>query len=422
MMGANAFAKRRPGLQPDGFTVVLEDGSTIDNRQPLPDNLFSRTLSAAGPDSTPMGVPTSPQTMPSSFTQPGAPQPAPAQGMLGSRPASSSIIPGRPSLPGVPPVYGDMGGSFGKSIGPIGSRPAPDGADPQPMAALPSGRVPPSLADGMTSPQEALAGFQAPHIKPSFFSKDGLGGKIINGLDAFSTTYLANEGYPGAQAQLAQRLRQPELDRQFGLDKARQEWQRTKDMRPEIRSAGRSVISVPFEGQPSVLYSDPTDAARYAEQLGLTPDDPGYASAVQDYALRSYGPTAIGARSALEDQRQGDRVGLEGVRQQHRAALRGMPTYGNLHPANRGGGGGSGTAPPMTMSRVIAPILAKKAAGQPLTAFEQQALDYYRRPPGGGRRGGGEGQPVKVASPAQAAKLPPGTWFETPQGQIRQRH
>jgi hypothetical protein len=61
--------------------------------------------------------------------------------------------------------------------------------------------------------------------------------------------------------------------------------------------------------------------------------------------------------------------------------------------------------------------MAKRAAGQPLTAQEQQLYNDYRTAK---KRGGGSA-PVRVNSVAEARALAPGTLFITPDGTVKRR-
>ena len=113
---------------------------------------------------------------------------------------------------------------------------------------------------------------------------------------------------------------------------------------------------------------------------------------------------------------------LEGERHRNRQTLRQMPTYSNLHPRPAAGGGGSGNGrPPRTTGNVYAPILSKVAAGKPLTPGEQQVLSLYGRGARSGAAGAGSGGGAlpTVRTPAEAAKLPKGTRFRTPDGRIK---
>ena len=163
--------------------------------------------------------------------------------------------------------------------------------------------------------------------------------------------------------------------------------------RPVFRNTSNEIVQIdPMTGSASQVYKGSLPAEDYAAALGLDPDAPGYAEAMQDYVLRSSGPTAFEFDQQLEGVRHQNRADLEGVRHRNRAELRQTPTYAqsNPRPARGGGGGGrSGAGRAPSLGGVVAPILAKVAQGQKLSAGEQQALDtYYRR---GGNRGGGGG-------------------------------
>lgn len=80
------------------------------------------------------------------------------------------------------------------------------------------------------------------------------------------------------------------------------------------------------------IYQAPTAAEQYAGALGETTGTPGYRTALQDYTLRGSGPTAYGFDVSLDDHRTANDMGLEGLRQQNRTALRGMPTYRDMNP------------------------------------------------------------------------------------------
>jgi hypothetical protein len=145
----------------------------------------------------------------------------------------------------------------------------------------------------------------------------------------------------------------------------------------------------PATGHTEKLYEGSADFEDYADSMGLKPGTDAYFRAVEDYVLRSNGPSAFnrdvqlddhrtGNRRSLEGMRQTNRLGLEDRRQGHRIEAKGAPTYRDTH------------APP--------PSLAGSA--------------------GGGRRASG---PVDVSTPAEAAKLPPGTVYRTPDGRVKRR-
>lgn len=149
------------------------------------------------------------------------------------------------------------------------------------------------------------------------------------------------------------------------------------------------VVYNPATGESQMLYDAPEDFQLYADQMGLEPGTDEYNDAMADYVLRTSGPTANAGRQALENLRQDNRLDMEGVRQKNRMQLRSTPTYAQANPRPTTGRTGGGGARPQTLAGVIAPILAKVAQGQPLSAGEQQALNTYYRRTGGNSGGGG---------------------------------
>ena len=94
----------------------------------------------------------------------------------------------------------------------------------------------------------------------------------------------------------------------------------------------------PTTGETNTLYDGPEDFESYAEAKGFEPGSQQYFDAVEDYVLRSNGPTAYGRDKALDDYRTGNRLKMEGVRQGNRMTVRGSPTYRDTHPQPGGGG------------------------------------------------------------------------------------
>lgn len=174
------------------------------------------------------------------------------------------------------------------------------------------------------------------------------------------------------------------------------------------------VVYNPATGESQMLYDAPEDFQLYADQMGLEPGTAEYNDAMADYVLRTSGPTANAGRQALENLRQDNRLDMEGVRQKNRMQLRSTPTYAQANPRPTMGRPGGG-ARPQTLAGVIAPILAKVAQGQPLSAGEQQALNtYYRRtggnPGGGGAAGASGGQVIRNPRTGERMMNQGGKW------------
>lgn len=247
--------------------------------------------------------------------------------------------------------------------------------------------------------------------RPSFFDKGGVGQKVLRGLSDFALYYGASTGDQGSILTLRNRAdqaaRKTANAREDQLRLQDRQW-KVEDLAaqrnaPQYFNSGHDRVRLdPQTGQSQVVYDGPEDYQTYAGTLGYDPGEDGYEDAVQDYVLRGNGPAAQAARRALEATRASQRL-----------LLRATPTYAQAHPAARRSGGGGGSGAPKSTSAVVAPILLKMAKGQPLTAGEQQALAYGRGGPGGG------GSFPVVRTPADAAKLPSGTRFKTPDGRTK---
>jgi hypothetical protein len=157
-----------------------------------------------------------------------------------------------------------------------------------------------------------------------------------------------------------------------------QDYQRQNEA--DLRAAnpftiGRDRLAYdPATGQMQTLYDGAEDFELYAQELGLEPGSDDYFRAVEDYVLRSSGPSAhvrdleaddhrTANDRSLEGLRQANRLGMESARQGNRVTMRNIPQ------ARSSGKGGAGT-------------------------------------------------PVKVTSPGEAQKLKPGTVYQTPDGQV----
>ncbi|MFC3429946.1 hypothetical protein [Sphingobium fuliginis] len=235
--------------------------------------------------------------------------------------------------------------------------------------------------------------------QPAFFGEGGTGRNIIGAIaDAMLQMNGARPIFAPAmerkqQMAYQQRQQQAEWNRQDAQRQQDHQWavedRDWKAKQPRYFASGRDQVEYdPATDVARVIYDGPADFEEYAATLGLEPGTDEYNEAVQDYQLRGNGPTALAGRREMENLRQGNRVSMEGIRQTNRAALRGMPTYSNLHPRPAGGsGGGNRGGPPRSTGQVYAPIFAKVARGEPLTAGEQQIFNLYGR---GGRGTGGK--------------------------------
>lgn len=106
-------------------------------------------------------------------------------------------------------------------------------------------------------------------------------------------------------------------------------------------TVGRDRIGYdPATGESRVLYDGPEDFELYAQELGLEPGSDNYFRAVEDYVLRSAGPSAHGRDISLDDHRTANDRSLETLRFNNRKAMedvrqgnrRGMVDYRNSNP------------------------------------------------------------------------------------------
>lgn len=149
---------------------------------------------------------------------------------------------------------------------------------------------------------------------------------------------------------------------------------------PEVKVVGNNIVRFGRGGQnPESIYTAPMEAERYAGSLGLVRGSPEYERAVQDYVLRSNGPTALDADQEMADYRQKlalGRIGASGEQARRNADYRERLTRSRPKDAKA-----------MTTGNVVAPVLAKIAAGQRLSAGEQEVLRFYK-PTANGKSGG----------------------------------
>jgi hypothetical protein len=168
-----------------------------------------------------------------------------------------------------------------------------------------------------------------------------------------------------------------------------QDYQRQNEA--DLRAAnpftiGRDRLAYdPATGQMQTLYDGAEDFELYAQELGLEPGSDDYFRAVEDYVLRSSGPSAHVRDMEIDDHRTENDRSLEGYRYDNRAKLEG------LRQTNRLGMEGARQGNRVAM-RDIPQV----------------------RPSGKGAAG----TPVKVTSPGEAQKLKPGTVYQTPDGQV----
>jgi hypothetical protein len=116
---------------------------------------------------------------------------------------------------------------------------------------------------------------------------------------------------------------------------------------------------------PSRISGLRTEAEQYADSIAQR-GTKEWGSAVRDYSMKAYGPSAQGMQGQrLDTQRD--------IASGHDTARR----YAVDHPAKRGGRAAPQPKPP-TPTTVIGSIMDKQARGQPLSSAEQNTLKEYR--------------------------------------------
>jgi hypothetical protein len=258
-------------------------------------------------------------------------------------------------------------------------RPAlPDFSQEQARTQLPDSSNQPQPQPGQIDPGVAAMIGQAP-VKRKNTGRDILAGALAVLGDAFSPDHRG----PGAVDNLAKAWG----DRRSTYDQALAQYEGRKRMAAlpgmntremaaymadpkawgsNMSNAATSRFSAAtlhpgdqrYLGEGNGVYQAPTRGQLYAKSIGAMPGSEAWNSAVQDQELGANGPTAFGnqqtiqslrdaQQARMEHMRQQGRLGMEGVRQGNRQAIRGAPTYGDLHrpPRRAGGGAGSRSAP-----------------------------------------------------------------------------
>lgn len=227
---------------------------------------------------------------------------------------------------------------------------------------------------------KAMQALQGEQKKPKWwqYGLAAVGDALVqnSGGQPWATRTLA-----GQQSENAERLRAAaeQLTKWKHDDWARQN---EADLRASAPfTIGRDRVTYdPASGQTNVLYDGPEDFELYAQELGLQPGTEDYYRSVEDYVLRSSGPSAYDRDVSLDDYRTNNDASLERLRAGNRRDLE------NLRQGNRRG-----------------------------------IIDYRNANPTPRRASGprvDSSLPV-VSSPAEARRLPSGTRFRTPDGKVK---
>ncbi|MGN6689787.1 MAG: hypothetical protein ACTHJU_02460 [Sphingopyxis sp.] len=221
-------------------------------------------------------------------------------------------------------------------------------------ASMPRGLIgqrPPTLGDAAMSDKIGNRG--AP-IDANGPGKKGFDWRMLAGV--VGDALLGLNGQQPLYAMTRIKENQAQADHRRRLSELAQEWQ-YRNNQPDYATVGNRRFSFnPATGEATTLYVAPSEAQDYAAALGAEPGSPEYETLMSDYVLRHSGPTATANAMMEEDNRQENRIGLEGVRQKNRIgiegirqgnrmSLRGTPTYRDMHPrpstARSGGGKGA---------------------------------------------------------------------------------
>jgi len=163
------------------------------------------------------------------------------------------------------------------------------------------------------------------------------GGPLGDG-SALRAALLGFIGGPQVSTILAQRKQQEReeaiAERRYQRDRADHLDDRDYDAnKPQYFMSGEDRWRYdPMTGKSEVVADAPQAFEEYAHAMGYEPGSPEYRRAMSDWVLRASGPTATDNDLTLERERYGNRVGLEGYRQQNRLAVRGTPTWRQSNP------------------------------------------------------------------------------------------
>lgn len=231
--------------------------------------------------------------------------------------------------------------------------------DISPLSAAPSMRGGGMFGDALPMLSDKISNRDAPMpMDANGKGKKGIDWRMIAGIAG--DALLGAVGRPGVYAPMMEARREREWKERQSLA----DWQR--DMaatsykaeldasKPDYATIGNRRVQIdPRTGESRVLFTAPHGFEDYAATLGFEPGTEEYRRAMQDYILRSSGPTATDFDKELEGVRYGNRVDLESQRQRNRLQLRGSPTYRQANPAPRSSGKAVTAVNPTTGERMV---------------------------------------------------------------------
>lgn len=277
-----------------------------------------------------------------------------------------------PTMPG--PISGIAGGTFNT-----------DGTQATPVQ--PEAEAPRPLGGSMRQPFDydaAMKALTGEYKKPKDWQialailGDGLAG--ASGRQGYAVQNIINRKDEHAQRQFeaAKQI----LDWQQGDYAA----QRDADLRASNPfTIGRERLAYnPATGDTEMLYRGRQDGEIYADSLGFDRGTEEWNAALEDYVLRSSGPSAHARDLEVDDHRTANDRSLEGYRQRNRLEME------DARQRNRS-------------------AMESERQGNRMTL--RQTAPRGKRPAG----------IVTVGTPAEAMALPSGTRFRTPDGKVKVR-
>ena len=237
-------------------------------------------------------------------------------------------------------------------------------------------------------------------------------GKILGTLAWIVGDGLAGAaGRPALFTQSLIQKRQDEREQNNALERIRTEveMRRQAALAPHLEQVGNTIGMLDGNTRSfEPLYTSPSPAEQYAGALGYQPGSDEYKQSVQDYLLKGYSDAAMPNRLGLIDHRY-DRSDAQ-LGERLAVTRRGQDL---THGDRRASIAQSNTNNVRSTSTSAANnVRSTTTSANNNAATNEMRFQTSRKPRGG---------PVEVSTPEEARKLPPGTFFKTPDGRILQR-
>jgi hypothetical protein len=237
-------------------------------------------------------------------------------------------------------------------------------------------------------------------------------GKILGTLAGIVGDGLAGAaGRPALYTESLIRKREQDQEQNNALERLRAEVElkRQAALAPHVEQVGNALGMVdPTTGAFRQTYTAPSPAEQYAAARGFVPGTDDYKKEVQDYLLKGYSDPAMLNRLGLIDHRY-DRSDAQ-LGERLAVTRRGQDL---THGDRRASIAQSNTNNVRSTSTSAANnVRSTTTSANNNAATNEMRFQTSRKPRGG---------PVEVSTPEEARKLPPGTFFKTPDGRILQR-